>query len=50
MISNNIQKLIVAVALTLALTVGSGVVAEEMGLEVAPQVFACSSGTTGGGC
>lgn len=51
MISKNITKIIVAVALTLAVTFGSGVVADEIGFDVTPSVYAgqCSS-TSGGGC
>ncbi|MEM7128020.1 MAG: hypothetical protein AAF702_16920 [Chloroflexota bacterium] len=50
MISKNITKIVVAVALTLAVTLGSGVVADEIGFEITPSVSACSGGTTGGGC
>ena len=51
MITKNITKFIVAIALTLAVTFGSGIVAEEIGVSVTPTVHACvSSGTSGGGC
>ena len=50
MFKKNVVKLIVAVALTLAVTVGSGVVAEQVGLSVVPQAHACvDQGSTGGG-
>lgn len=52
MITKNITKIIVAVALTLAVTFGSGVVTEEIGLDVTSSVYAgpCTSGGNGGGC
>lgn len=47
----NITKVLVAVALTLAVTFGSGVVEHGMGLDVMPSVYAgpCTTGG-GGGC
>ncbi len=51
MITKNIAKFIVAVALTIATITGSGVVAQQVGLDVVPSVYAgpCSTGG-GGGC
>lgn len=48
--TKNIKKLIVAVALTLAVTLGSGIVAEQIGLDVVPSVYAGPCSTSGGGC
>lgn len=45
----NITKLIVAVVITLAITIGSGIVADEMGLSVTPTAHACTHGSGGGG-
>jgi hypothetical protein len=42
-------KVILAVVLTLAATVGSGVVAGQMGIEHGPAVYACTA-SGGGGC
>ena len=44
-----IAKIVVAVALTLAVTVGSGVVAEQVGFSVVSQAHACVSQGAGGG-
>ena len=49
MTTKNIAKLIIAVALTVATIAGSGVVAEQVGLDVTPSVYACGS-AGGGGC
>lgn len=51
MITKNITKLMIAVALTLAVTFGSGFVEQEIGLDITPSVYAgdCSS-NGGGGC
>lgn len=49
MITKRIAKLVVAVALTLATMIGSGVVAEQIGLDVGTTVYACGTGA-GGGC
>lgn len=51
MTTKNITKIIVAVALTLAVTFGGGVVEQEVGLDVTPSVYAgpCTS-ASGGGC
>lgn len=52
MITKNIAKFVVAVALTIATITGSGVVAEQVGLNVTPAAYAggsCASGG-GGGC
>ncbi|MBV7337998.1 hypothetical protein KFU94_59180 [Chloroflexi bacterium TSY] len=46
---NLIAKFVVAVALTIATITASGVVAEQVGLDVTPNVYACSAGN-GGGC
>lgn len=48
-ISTSVAKLVVAVALTIATIVGSGVVAEQVGLDVTPSVYACAA-SNGGGC
>ena len=42
-------KFTVAVALTLAVTFGIGVVAEEIGLDITHSVYAGNCGTSGGG-
>lgn len=52
MIPKKMTKFIVAVALTLAVTLGSGVVAQVIGLDITPSVYAgdnCGTGA-GGGC
>ncbi|MFZ4656563.1 MAG: hypothetical protein ACOYNY_06110 [Caldilineaceae bacterium] len=49
MITKHIAKFVVAVALTIATMIGSGVVAEQIGLEVGAIVYACGTGA-GGGC
>ena len=51
MFTKNIARFVVAVALTIATIAGSGVVAEQVGLDVGPSVYAsqCSTGG-GGGC
>lgn len=51
MIKKNITKLVVAVALTLAVAFGSGIAAEQVGLDITPSAYAgpCGSGA-GGGC
>lgn len=48
----NISKFVIAVALTLAVAIGSGVVGEQAGLAITPSVFAgdCSGTGGGGGC
>ena len=48
-VKTTVAKLVVAVALTLAATVGSGVVGEQMGVEVASSVYANECSTSGGG-
>ncbi|HRW05445.1 MAG TPA: hypothetical protein P5121_10140 [Caldilineaceae bacterium] len=42
-------KFILAVVLTIATTIGSGVVATQMGIEHGAAVYACTS-SGGGGC
>ena len=52
MTTNNITKIIVAVALTLAVTFGSGIVEQEIGLDITQSVYAgdnCGT-SSGGGC
>lgn len=49
MITKHIAKFVVAVALTLATLIGSGVVAEQIGLDVGSVIYACG-GNNGGGC
>lgn len=51
MIIKNMTKVVVAVALTLAVTFGSDLVKQEIGLDVTPTVYAgpCTTGD-GGGC
>lgn len=49
MMTKNIAKVAVAVALTLAMTFGGGVVEQEIGLDVTPSVYAGNCGTSGGG-
>lgn len=52
MIQKNMMKVMVAVALTLAVTLSSGIVGAEIGMPVWPSVSACSgmSNGSGGGC
>ena len=51
MITRNMTKFVVAVALTLAITFGSGIVADELGLPTNSHVYACiHTGGSGGGC
>lgn len=50
MITKNLTKLMIAVALTLAVTLGSGIAAEEMGMSITPVVYACNASGGGGGC
>ena len=51
MIRHTLIKVLFVLLLTIASTVGAGVVAEEMGMSVTPQVYACGSGGhNGGGC
>jgi hypothetical protein len=52
MIRKNLTKVVIAVALTLAVTLGSGVVGEQFGVELVPSVQAgkCSTSGGGGGC
>lgn len=51
MITQNLIKIVIAVVLTLVVTIGSGIVSEQVGLRGAPGVYAgdCTSGS-GGGC
>lgn len=52
MIKKNITKFVVAVALTLAVTLGSGIAADQIGLDITAPVYAgdtCGAGS-GGGC
>jgi hypothetical protein len=44
-----IAKFLIAVALTIATIVGSGVVTEQIGLDSTPTAYACN-GSGGGGC
>lgn len=46
---NTIKKIVLAIAFTLALTFGLGIVGEQIGLSTAPTVYACGS-ANGGGC
>lgn len=50
MFKNYIVKLMVAVALVVAIAGGSGVVGDAVGLDVTPAVSACANGGGGGGC
>ena len=47
---NKITKFMLAAALTIVMTLGSGVVAEEMGFSASPAVYACGNTSAGGGC
>ncbi|MEM7129815.1 MAG: hypothetical protein AAF702_26010 [Chloroflexota bacterium] len=49
MMTKNITKIIVAVALTLAVTFGSGIIEKKIGLDVTPSVYAGNCGLGGGG-
>jgi hypothetical protein len=46
---HTMKKLVLAVAFTLALTLGVGMVSEQFGLPIATPVYACPS-SNGGGC
>ena len=51
-VAKSIAKFVIAVALTAAVMTSSGVVAEQIGLDIVESVYAgetCSSGA-GGGC
>lgn len=48
-IKNVIAKVVIALVLTFVTLAGSGVVAEQMGFEGTPSVYACGGGN-GGGC
>ena len=53
--TKNITKFVVAVALTLAVTLGSGIAAEQFGYSVTPTAqagpsFCPQTGSGGGGC
>ncbi len=50
MITKNITKLVIAVVLTISIISGSGVVAEQIGLDVTSSVQACGNAGGGGGC
>lgn len=47
--TTTITKIIVAVALTLAVTFGSGITEHETGLPLSAPVYAGNCGSTGGG-
>lgn len=47
--TKTITKLFFAVVLTLAITMGSGIITEQAGLSPAPAVYACGN-SGGGGC
>jgi len=47
--TKNITKLFFAVMLTLAITMGSGIITEQTGLSLTPAVYACGN-SGGGGC
>lgn len=49
MIIKRIAKFVIAVTLPLAIVVGSGVVAKQIGLAVGTAVYACGT-SAGGGC
>ncbi len=48
--TKQMTKLFFVVLLTLAATVGSGILAEQIGLSLTPAVYACSGSGSGGGC
>ena len=51
MINKYITKTVIAVALTLAITIGSTFVGNELGLNLTPTASACViSSSSGGGC
>ncbi|MEM7129818.1 MAG: hypothetical protein AAF702_26025 [Chloroflexota bacterium] len=50
MTTKNLAKFIVAVVLTLSVALGSGIVAEEIGVSVTPSLYACTGHGGGGGC
>lgn len=50
MITKNITKLLFAILLTLFLTIGSGIVANQIGLSITPSAYACTGSGSGGGC
>ncbi len=46
-----IKQIIAALFLALSLSIGSGIVAEQVGLDFGPAVHACEHGvSSGGGC
>ena len=45
-----IAQFVVAMALAIATITGSGMVAEQFGLNVTPSVYACGGTGGGGGC
>ena len=46
---HTMKKLVLAVAFTLAITFGIGIVGEQIGLSVTQPAYACGS-SNGGGC
>ncbi len=46
---HNMKKLVLAVAFTLALAFGTGIVGEQFGFSITQTAHACS-GSNGGGC
>ncbi len=49
LLKKRIYSLIVAVALLVAITGASGIVADSLGFDFTPQAHACSTGGGGGG-
>ncbi len=50
MVKQRIKTIAIAVALMLALTGVSGIIAESLGISVTQPVFACNDPGTSGGC
>ena len=50
MLKKRIYTIITAVALMIAVTGASGVVADQLGFEMTPAAHACSGGSGGGSC
>lgn len=50
MITKSITKLLFAIVLMLSMTIGSGIIANQIGLPITPPLYACSGAGGGGGC
>ena len=50
MLKHRILTVVTAVALMIAVTGASGIVADKLGLSVTSQAYACNTHGSGGGC